>query len=408
VGGPAERALFVPHHTEFVHLLCHVDSFHFEADENKAELARFWVHVLQDSPDAIKLVAENDKLTTRLMDYFISMRPRQYNKASLPAFYQVLLMFCDYESFLAKLTMHHNFEWAIKSLYLDTNEYLLVSEVLLQNIRRCIPNQEFRTRYIATVSQYDKYYSNAENILRLLDLLLLNTEDSINFCVSNNLELLSRFIIQQQERNLENEESYSNVGMALDILTRATCWLLVPLDASNGRAQEALEISTESWNHKQTLLSALLSYMDHLPFSSNQHLASLCHRLIDIMCGTDSVCQVLVLRYLHEQFASRDAMQTSRFASHHHTVATDETHTSPEAMYYSFVARFGLAALSRGESSQVPSAIDLAILIAKEILLLPTPTAAVLMPVVPMLKTIWEHAEYGQILRENRRLDVYP
>jgi hypothetical protein len=193
----------------------------------------------------------------------------------------------------------------------------------------------------------------------------------------------------------------------LDILTRATGWLVgTPFDTANSRVQEALEVMSESWNHKQPLLSALLSYMDHLPFSSNLRLASLCHRMLDILCGTDPACQVLVLRYLHEQFASRDAMQTSRFASHH-VIAKDENNTSPEAMYYSFVSRFVLSVLAQGEGDQVPSAIDLAILIAKEILLLPTPTSAVLLLVVPMLKKIWEHAEFGQILRENHRLDVY-
>lgn len=167
VCGPEERRLFVPYNSELYNLIIHVDSMHFEADENKSELVRFWAHVLQGSAELIKSIAESEKMTSRLMDFFISMRPRQYNKAALPSFYQILLMLCDHDAFVAKIgAPHHNFEWAVKSLYLDTGEYEAVADVIIQIIKKCLPNPDFRTKFIGVVANYDKYYNNADNIIR--------------------------------------------------------------------------------------------------------------------------------------------------------------------------------------------------------------------------------------------------
>lgn len=244
-------------------------------------------------------------------------------------------------------------------------------------------------------------------------------EDSIAFCTSNNLNLLSRvrlcplvtclvltyfqFVIAKQERDFEMEESYPLVGVALDMLVRATSWMLSPIDQTTRIQQADIEHIIERWEPKQILLQALITYMDHLPFISTQRMATSCHQLVEILCGVDLGFQGMVLRYLHEQFASRELMQTTRFGGHHRIADVNA-----EMNYYSFVPQFVQNVLRSGDVEAVRTAIDLAILVAKELLLLPSLLPSALMLVTSMLKHIWEHPQYNQIIRENHRLGVYP
>jgi len=64
-----------------------------------------------------------------------------------------------------------------------------------------------------------------------------------------------------------------------------------------------------------------------------------------------------------------------------------------------------MSILQTGDTEFTRTAIDLAILVAKEILLLPSLSFNLLMLVVPLLKQIWD--QYNLFMRENPRLCVY-
>jgi len=187
-------------------------------------------------------------------------------------------------------------------------------------------------------------------------------------------------------------------------LVRATGWLLNTDEVGSGQDVDTL---LQRWDHKQHLLSCLIMYMDHLPFFSNQRWAGLCHQMIEMLCAVDLGFQDMVLRYLHEQFASREAMQTTRFGSHHRIAPHIDVSAIAETNYYSFVPRFVMSVLRSGDVETVRTAIDLVILVAKELLLLPSLLPSVLLLITPVLKEIWEHPQYNQVIRENHRLSLY-
>ena len=104
-----------------------IDACHYECDDNKAEMTRYWRHVVEHGEGAdrhvltsnIKLVTDSEEKSARMMDFFVSLRPNKryldYNKSSLPDWYRVVELCClENPRFVEIMSYHRNWDWAVK------------------------------------------------------------------------------------------------------------------------------------------------------------------------------------------------------------------------------------------------------------------------------------------------------
>jgi hypothetical protein len=196
VSGAQERQLFAQHQPELADLIIRCDQTHYECDENKHELCTLWSHVLQGSPEMVRWIVRNDRLGQSLMDYYISIRPgekfRSYNNNSLPPFYQILNMCCDHEVFLERVSMHRNFDWALRFLFMETGDYPNVAQVLFDIIKKCSVVPKYRQKHIQQVLNYDKLNFCFDHLKSFFELMLQTTQDLMFFCERKGLEFIMR------------------------------------------------------------------------------------------------------------------------------------------------------------------------------------------------------------------------
>jgi len=186
VRGPQEKAMFAQYHNDLASLLVQCDQNHLECDENKHEICILWSLLLQSMPENVRWLARNERMINHLLDYYISIRPgekfRSYNNNSLPAFYQIINMCCDHESFLERVAMHRNFDWAVRFLLLETMDYPNVANVLYEISKKVAQIPKFRHRRIHMVLQDDKLNNICfEHITRFFELMLQTSQDMVFF-----------------------------------------------------------------------------------------------------------------------------------------------------------------------------------------------------------------------------------
>jgi len=102
----------------------------------------------------------NLKMSRRLLDFFISIRREErwiaYNGASLPDFYQIIYTYASSPSnknvLLSELLFHKNWSWAIRFMYLESNEYPAVQKPIFRLLQLCCDNSmDFRKNHIGDV-----------------------------------------------------------------------------------------------------------------------------------------------------------------------------------------------------------------------------------------------------------------
>jgi hypothetical protein len=233
VTGPQERQFFYQHQNELCELLHRSDQLHLECDENKLEIAALWAHILQGSPENIKWVAKNERLSGILMDFYVSIRPgekyRAYNNTSLPPFYQILNLCCEHEAYLEKVTTHRNFDWALRFLYMESGDYPAVATVLFDILVKSAHHMKYRQRHLQAVLSYEKSNFSYDNLNRFFELMLQGPQDFMWFCEKRGLDWLSRLLERQIKQATESNNETNTVINTMDILLKTIEWMLTPI-----------------------------------------------------------------------------------------------------------------------------------------------------------------------------------
>eukprot|EP01102_Stenamoeba_stenopodia_P020880 TRINITY_DN8287_c0_g2_i1.p1 TRINITY_DN8287_c0_g2~~TRINITY_DN8287_c0_g2_i1.p1 ORF type:complete len:383 (-),score=86.80 TRINITY_DN8287_c0_g2_i1:23-1120(-) len=259
----AHRNLFYQNFKDFFELFTRIDSYRFEVDENKKEALAFWnamTNGFSDDPQLKQHIASfNLKMSRRLLDFFISIRREErwiaYNGSSLPDFYQIIYTYASIESntnvLLSELLFHKNWSWAIRFMYLESNEYPAVQAPIYQLLQLCCEKSEaFRRNHVGDVlSRLETKLDTQYATIRFLELLLKSDDDVRMFFKSNGLNILYTNLLHSNEETM---------GCIVNVLCRAVTWfreqllLSKPLDEDEDLV---LELKRWGWLTLRTTLS---------------------------------------------------------------------------------------------------------------------------------------------------------
>lgn len=120
----------------------------------------FWNHMVTDCPENLNLISE--KSINRILDFFVSISPvlrfKQYNQYGLTPFYNIIYLLCLKDSrYLQKIMNHTNFDWAVKFMYLESQEYPSVASLLFKMLSLCCSSSEFRQKYITSLLIHSRF-----------------------------------------------------------------------------------------------------------------------------------------------------------------------------------------------------------------------------------------------------------
>ncbi|XP_072159450.1 LOW QUALITY PROTEIN: ubiquitin carboxyl-terminal hydrolase 34 [Bemisia tabaci] len=104
---------------------------------NKQILLNYWYHVLQDCPENVQLILQNQNVVKNIaFNYILADHEDQeillFNRIMLPAYYGILKLCCMYSKQFTKQLLHHqNIIWAFKNILPYPQQYPLACEELL-------------------------------------------------------------------------------------------------------------------------------------------------------------------------------------------------------------------------------------------------------------------------------------
>lgn len=300
--GTKEKNMFGKYFKEFSVLFYQADNFRLVCDENKKELINFWHHVTQDNTQNTNLLINDEKLFHRLLDFWISLNPnpryKQYNSSSLPPFYSLILLTCKENSkCLEKIVFHHNFEWAIRYLYLETTEYEETAKIIFEILTMCCTYPAFRQKHIMQILAGEKNTPKFNiHTLRFLQILLKTPEDQILFCKHQGLQQLVIFIEMRQDRT--ESELLVQIDLCLDIMAKAISWMMV----DNIQEPATIQLIFQQWppSLKMALRSMSTSFAQN--YSKDENILKNCFELMSFLCTYDETSLKPVLRYIIQAF----------------------------------------------------------------------------------------------------------
>ncbi|KNC51053.1 uncharacterized protein AMSG_12029 [Thecamonas trahens ATCC 50062] len=252
---------------EFWKLFCDLDALNQELDDNKREMIEFWVAAAEGSPQLLAAIGSDAEVTRRMLDMFISLRPLEkflvYNRRSLPSWYRLLwLVARASETFRNAIIFHHNFEWSIKNLYVESSSYGPVASALLLTIKELAgESPAFRTKHIQATLESGRLVSNARQVLRLLQVLLVSDADMALFCTGGGLAQVAEFIETRREASAYmDDKAFTPLAMAVGLLDQVMTFLVSP-DASQTAtlAGKAAATVAAEWKTRHMVLSPLVS-----------------------------------------------------------------------------------------------------------------------------------------------------
>jgi len=216
------------------------------------------------------------------------------------------------------------------------------------------------------------------------------------------LEQLTRLLELRLEREIDAEELYLVIIPTLELIMKAAEWM-VKEDLPEKYKIAAVDVQ-QSWDNRLQLLAALLQFIDQ--YLQIGKLLVLAYSLVHILCTLDPACLDDVLRFLYEGFVSREAVHTTRFAVPSALVLAPVDGVQPvslEVLFFDFVRDIIREILNSDQMNKIKMAIDLAILVLKEAILLESPV--VINSPVLTLECILEHPQFSGLLDENRRVE---
>lgn len=148
-----EKELFMEFFESFTRSFVAWGEQHHNADENRAEITRFMLHIACEIPQFNKLMPESKAVGT-IVDFYVSLSPNLvgYNSVALVPWYTLELLWARASpSFLQKLSAHSNFEWALSNLVFGETAYPEVAVPVFAIAELCCEIDSFRSHWSANV-----------------------------------------------------------------------------------------------------------------------------------------------------------------------------------------------------------------------------------------------------------------
>ena len=175
-----------------------IDLHHWECDETKKELLGYWyAAAIAPQPATGGALALAATHLRRLLDSFVSLRPNsralEYNREVLPYFYGLMKLVVegpDGATCLQVLLNHRNWEWAIKYLLVESQDYTQLGSgietdrlgpTLMWLLKECGGTATFRQKILTAALSANKLPAHAKNIVVLLSSYIITDEDKVPF-----------------------------------------------------------------------------------------------------------------------------------------------------------------------------------------------------------------------------------
>mmetsp|Transcript_12467 Transcript_12467/g.20271 ORF Transcript_12467/g.20271 Transcript_12467/m.20271 type:complete len:3278 (-) Transcript_12467:248-10081(-) len=269
-----DKLLFGRHLSDFFHLYMEIDRNHYDMDENKAELTLFLHQALVECPDNIRFITSDQTYSIQIIEYFVVLRVPTflpYNQRILPFFYDILYMCCEHDAaFVDTIIPHHNLDWALRTMYIESMDYPQVTEILLKIIRICAPKSEsFRHRFIEAISANERLIcGNAANLFPFLQMLLITADDFLKFYMCRGLELIQRLFAMAYDGKASDRgidwDVFWKLSLAVECLRRTTKSLVATANAYQNEAkltQTRNRAIRGDWQPKSSLAHSMMWFL---------------------------------------------------------------------------------------------------------------------------------------------------
>lgn len=300
--GAEDKLKFGDYYSHFYHLFESLDHLQYPCDENKCELMYFWDYMVTECPENLNLISE--KSLNRIMDFFVSissnLRFKQYNQYGLTPFYHIIYLLCLRDTkFLEKVMGHTNFEWAVKFMYIESQEYPAAAALLFKMLVLCCRYPDFRTKYIHNLLYSGRMEVTKIAHLDLFDNLLITLSDCITFCTNDGVQKLSQFLESRNERENEIE---TVLELGLKVFCKATSWMIDPINAESYANIKAKALQSWDSSSKLSLLTTIISLCKHYQENRNIFASSL--NVIAILSVLDENCFSTSYQFISTSYAS--------------------------------------------------------------------------------------------------------
>eukprot|EP00164_Ancoracysta_twista_P005212 GFYU01007125.1.p1 GENE.GFYU01007125.1~~GFYU01007125.1.p1 ORF type:complete len:606 (-),score=181.88 GFYU01007125.1:336-2072(-) len=287
----ADKKVFTHRIDELVAWLFEIDAFQVECDDNKKECTRLLAELMTDCEENVYCIVQSEALTTRIMDYYVSLRPSErfelYNMRALPSLYHILRI-CAQSSqcFLQALVQHQNFDWAVKYLFLDVVELTPTADIIgqiLAFVSKQIPS--YNSAMLVKLLRDQRHQTLQANCIRFLETIVHTTEEKAKFVANDGLQFVTMLLCRNRNKYMGRDTISPVEETCLQLLVRGVGVLKVDQHASN----------YEKWTMKLDLLSVLI---DYLSCPIGDVMRQYCYTLVRVLTSCDTMCKEQTLALL--------------------------------------------------------------------------------------------------------------
>jgi ubiquitin carboxyl-terminal hydrolase 34 len=384
---PREKQLFNAHFETFFKLFSAVD-VNMECDLNKLALVQYWNQALEGNEEGLKLIMQDDKVYTRFFSYFISLRAcpafYSFNDESLPHYYGIVDRCAAVDvNFLERMLAHHNWDWTMRFLYLESAEYPRTADVLFRILMRGY-NELPRIRQ-ATVKQVftslDKSVNQAlKHLLRLLTFVVESPfDDKFILLEKKLLQHFTKIVLHHTWVDEQNALSPLLITV-LDVFQKVGAVLAESEEEEERIAKVQTELAN-SWNNKGNLIEFIVTVMKE--HANQENFVRVCRQLLLTLAQIDDGCLELVITGLRQQHLLSQVDVNDK-------METEEPAPASQLHYVEFIQQLASLAIEDADEAIAAHTVALVHYSAIESLSLP-PTAS--RAVVATLAQFWQLPE---------------
>jgi len=213
-----------------------------------------------------------------------------------------------------------------------------------------------RQKLIPLILNSEKIHSNSINVIKILDVVIKNTEDQVMFCKYRGPTQLQQLIDYRIDLELDVERLAVVVGLALGVLMKGLSWYTDENILPQFKQLRATLLQSWEVKSKLALLQTLFGLIKKC--WSYEAILEQSFGIIEVMCSLDDNCLNRTLRELLSQ--TKDSGTPMEIQETNETIKNFQ--------YYSFIQSICLIAMASKESNHVVFAVEIAVKNAFELL----------------------------------------
>ncbi|KAJ5074495.1 hypothetical protein M0811_01126 [Anaeramoeba ignava] len=297
------------------------------ADSNKLHFFNLFYSGTKTIPNLVDFIAKDQTRTDSFLKIHLSLNSTKpeligFNYNFLFPFYSILYQCClNSNEFMTEFFDRFQFEWTIKSLYLNSNIYGKVHEVVFNIIKSTKSFPSFKKKILQIVTQNwnNSNQDTCSKSLNLLEIIFAEPDEEIyqqiinqkRFTIKKNTYIplcknLSKFIIPFLKNPLFNSFGFETISRSVHLMISIS-QLIIQFSQDNESAKKLQTKIHIFWEEKYIeLMKKILHFHHRHPKETNhQNFFISLINLLELILQIDSSKTSLVLQK-EIQFLKRD------------------------------------------------------------------------------------------------------